>query len=158
MNSLGSWHYQELIARWDGRKNVWERVCVCQMYLEGGGSAALGLLGGRSHDGHSAGLHCDLILQVKRSQLSWARTDQQVQTDRRKKRGGGRMLGWRVTSCRRTLTTTTGVTADRGGAGWRVGGDNEAVQHRRRKVSAVVSHVSQLIVVFLSEAHAAFWI
>lgn len=58
------------------------------------------------------------------------------------------MLGWRVTSCRRTLTTTTGVTADRGGAGWRVGGDNEAVQHRRRKVSAVVSHVSQLIVVF----------
>lgn len=48
---------------------MWERVCVCQMYLEGGGSAALGLLGGRSHDGHSAG-HCDLILQVKRSQLS----------------------------------------------------------------------------------------
>lgn len=48
-------------------------VCVCQMYLEGGGSVALGLLGGRSHDGHSAGLHCDLILQegpVKRSQLS----------------------------------------------------------------------------------------
>lgn len=45
-------------------------VCVCQMYLEGGGSASLGLLGGRSHDGHSAGLHCDLILQVKRSQLS----------------------------------------------------------------------------------------
>lgn len=66
------------------------------------------------------------------------------------------MLGWRVTSSWRTLTTTTGVTADRG-AGWRVGGDNEAVQHRRRKVSAVVSHVSQLIV-FLSEAHAAFWI
>lgn len=60
-------------------------VCVCQMYLEGGGSAALGLLGGRSHDGHSAGLHCDLILQVKRSQLS---KDGPTGADRQKKEEG----------------------------------------------------------------------